>query len=63
MKIEKESKKIFKVIFEPSGWLSLQDYVIARTLKKAKELAIKMYATRKVLKVVRIYDKYQIYDK
>ena len=54
---EKENKKIFKVIFEPSGWLSHQDYVIARSLEQARVLAVKMYATRKVLEVTTIYDK------
>jgi len=57
MKIEKEKKKLFKVVFEPSGWLSHQDYVIARSLKQAKKLAVRIYANRIVLKVTKIYDK------
>jgi len=52
MKIEKEKKKkAFEVRFLPEGSKAVMDYVFARSWKQAKELANKVFASRKITNI------------
>jgi hypothetical protein len=51
MKIEKENKKVYKVVLKPEHSFSSTEYVIAKTKEDAFELAKKLYASREVLLV------------
>ena len=52
MKIEKgKKKKAFEVRFLPNGSKAVMDYVFAKTCKQAKELASKLFASRKITNI------------